>query len=79
MAFGIDMPAAARRHLYAAEILATEQRPDVAGYLYEIAAECAIKAMMSDAGIAIPTDLSRDADHPYYAHFPESEPYFATC
>jgi hypothetical protein len=69
MTFGIDMPAAARRHLQAANLVG-EQRRDVAGYLYGIAAECAIKAMMRDAGVRIPSDLSR-RDHPYYAHFPE--------
>src|SRR5271165_4857767 len=51
MAFAIDMPAAARRHLLAADTLVQGPRRDVAGYLYGIAAECAIKAMMIDAGL----------------------------
>ena len=70
MAFSIDMSAAARRHLQAADELAKGDRKDVAGYLYGIAGECAIKAMMRYAGLRFPRDLSR-RDHPYFAHFPE--------
>jgi len=68
MAFSIDMPAAARRHLLAAEILASESRRDVAGYLYGIAAECAVKAMMFEAGFR-PAGNRRD--DPFYEHFPD--------
>jgi hypothetical protein len=70
MAFAIDMQAAARRHLAAANTLARGDRRDVAGYLYGIAAECAIKAMMRDAGFRPPSDQTR-RDNPYFAHFPE--------
>jgi hypothetical protein len=70
MAFAIDMLVAARRHLQAAEELVKGDRKDVAGYLYGIAAECAIKEMMRYAGLQIPADLSR-RDHPFFAHFPE--------
>jgi hypothetical protein len=70
MAFSINMSAAARRHLMAAEELAAGRRRDVAGYLYGIAAECAIKAMMVDAGLRPSPDPSRRHD-PFFAHFPE--------
>src|ERR1700722_3580598 len=68
--FAIDMPRAARRHLEAADQLSRTRRRDVAGYLYGLAAECAVKAMMRDAGIRMPTDLAR-RENPLYAHFPE--------
>ena len=68
MAFKSDMPAAARRHIEAADALVGGRRLDVAGYLYGIAAECAVKSMMLDAGMR-PSDRRRD--DPFYAHFPE--------
>lgn len=70
MAFATDMPAAARRHLQAADTLAAGHRRDVAGYLYGIAAECAVKAMMIDAGFRPSTDAHRRED-PFFAHFPQ--------
>jgi hypothetical protein len=71
MSFGIDLPAAARRHLSAADDLENENRNiSVAGYLYGIAAECALKAMMLDAGMC-PDSKQRTVDDPFFAHFPE--------
>jgi hypothetical protein len=70
MAFKRDMPAAARRHLLAANILNSGDRRDVAGYLYGIAAECALKAMMVDAGLR-PLPVESRRDDPFFAHFPE--------
>ena len=68
MTFAVDLPAAARRHLLAADSLAGGgPRRDVAGYLYGIAAECAIKAMMRDAGVR----TTSEAEDPYYVHFPK--------
>lgn len=67
MAFSRDMKAAARRHLDAAETLNKGHRRDVAGYLYGIAAECAVKAMMLDAGIRPTSDRTND---PFFLHFP---------
>ena len=61
MAFDIDMPAAARRNLGAADHL---DSGGVAGYLYGIAAECAIKAMM----VGVP---SARRDDLLYLHFPD--------
>ncbi|HKM72845.1 MAG TPA: hypothetical protein VJX94_22735 [Stellaceae bacterium] len=71
MAFATDMSAAARRHLEAGDSLAKgRKRRDVAGYLYGIAAECAIKAMMLELGMR-PVADRRTADDPFFAHFPE--------
>lgn len=64
MAFTPNLPAAAHRHLAAADQLDASARRDVAGYLYGIAAECAVKAMMEN----IPLARSQEA---FYAHFPE--------
>jgi hypothetical protein len=70
MAFTWDMPASARRHLEAANVLSEHRKNDVAGYLFGVAAECAIKAMMQDARIPVlPKEKRRD--DPYFAHFPE--------
>lgn len=70
MAYTPDLPNAARRHLLAANILYSEKtRIDVAGYLYGIAAECAIKAMMLEAGIH-PLNLENRKADPFFAHFP---------
>ena len=72
MAFTPDMPTASRRHCAAADTLETTHRRDVAGYLYGIAAECAVKAMMQEAGIEqLPPGLKRE--DPYFAHFPHRE------
>ena len=63
------MPAAARRHLMAADLLVTPKgRKDVAGYLYGIAAECAVKAMMADVGLG---SVSGRREDPFYQHFPD--------
>jgi len=72
MAFTPHMPTAARRHLEAAEILFGHgTRLDVSGYLYGIAAECAVKALMLDAGMRPLGDNLARREDPFYAHFPE--------
>lgn len=54
--------------MQAAEVLvAPGGRRDVAGYLFGIAAECAVKAMMIDAGLHPNSDRRGD---PFYEHFP---------
>jgi len=68
MSYTPDLSAAAGRHLDAAEALAEGPRRRVAGYLNGVAAECAIKAMMRDAGL-IPQGPRRE--DPFYAHFPQ--------
>lgn len=66
MAYEHDMPAAAHRHLDAGKKLklAENARRDVAGYLFGLAAECAVKAMAERF-----PELRRD--DVFYAHFPE--------
>lgn len=68
MRYDPDMRAAARRHLEAAHTLDKTKRRDVAGYLYGIAAECGVKALMQQAGFKKPKAGDKD---PYYVHFPE--------
>jgi hypothetical protein len=51
MAFAPNLRSAARRHLEAGSELNRGPRRDVAGYLFGIAAECAVKAMLIDAGL----------------------------
>lgn len=64
------MPRAARRHFQAAEELMPGHRSDVAGYLFGIAAECAVKEMMSRAGMR-PRPNEQRREDPFFAHFPE--------
>lgn len=72
MTFAIDMSAAARRHLEAADTLFQEgHRKDVSGYLYGLAAECAIKAMMIEAFVWRRPDAMSRREDPFFAHFPE--------
>jgi len=68
MTYTPNMQAAARRHLEAANLL-MDKHHDVAGYLYGIAAECAVKAMMQEAGLRPQGDDQRRND-PFFAHFP---------
>ncbi|WP_058555569.1 hypothetical protein [Thiohalocapsa sp. ML1] len=72
MAYSIDLRNAAHRHLNAANALFDKAPHEaVSGYLYGIAAECAIKAMMQQAGMQ-PLDRSkRRKDDPFFAHFPD--------
>ncbi len=66
-----DMRSTAYRHLEAAEHLYTSsRRHDVAGYLFGIAAECALKRIMSDSGMR-PLSKDQRRDDPFYAHFEE--------
>jgi hypothetical protein len=73
MGYSLDLSAAVRRHLAAARRLdeptTGSARPhrSVAGYLYGIAAECALKHIMRKIGMKIPSQ----PDGPFYAHFPE--------
>lgn len=62
------MRAAAYRHQEAAEALNQGRRRDVAGYLYGLAAECAMKALMLNLGMRPAEDASRSSD-PFFAHF----------
>ena len=68
--YGSDMRAAAYRHLEAGEHLSPTNRKDVAGYLFGIAAECALKQMMRASGMHPLSESDRWND-PFYAHFEE--------
>jgi hypothetical protein len=70
MSFELDLRRAAYRNFEAAEHLVGSARFDVAGYLYGIAAECAVKAMLGEVGIR-PLSAGLKRDDPYFAHFPE--------
>src|SRR3954454_10879085 len=63
-----DMRAAAHRHLEAGEHLNSTNRKDVAGYLFGLAAECALKRMMLASGMRPLPDIERREDA-FYAHF----------
>ncbi len=72
MAFGIYMDKAAERHFRAAEYLYEKTALHcVAGYLYGIAAECAIKHIMRQGGITAQFPNGKNRTNPMYAHFPD--------
>ncbi|WP_147441947.1 hypothetical protein [Corallococcus exercitus] len=64
MAYEADMAVAARRLLEAARKLKSAERPDVAAYLFGLAAECALK----EVARSMPETRNKDI---LYAHFPE--------
>ncbi|WP_124478511.1 HEPN domain-containing protein [Burkholderia cenocepacia] len=66
MAYNQDMAASARRHFEAAETLRETHRGDVAGYMYGIATEAAVKQLMLESGMR---PLADSRDDPFYAHF----------
>lgn len=76
MAYRQDLSSAARRHLKAAQVLyettGAGLQPGckaVAGYLFGLAGELAIKTAMRDSGMAPLPDAERN-DDPFYKHFP---------
>jgi hypothetical protein len=72
MSYGMDLAKAARRHFEAAALLDEDPpkgRRDVAGYLYGIAAECALKEIMWRSGMRKREDDRRN--DPFYMHFPD--------
>lgn len=75
MAYRQDLQNAARRHFRAAtelhDIALPGSQPGckaVAGYLFGLSGELAVKEIMRDSGIA---PSGSRFDDPYYAHFPE--------
>jgi hypothetical protein len=66
--FRQDLRAAAYRHLEAAIHLHGTNRHDVAGYLFGLAAECALKQMMVSSGMR-PLPEAERRDDPFFAHF----------
>lgn len=76
MAYSVDLTNSARRHweaaerLYAEDGTATPRNRDVAGYLYGVAGECALKQLMRRTGMR-PLPPEQRRDDPFYAHFPQ--------
>lgn len=71
--YPMDLSSSARRHFKAGERLSDDINPDrqcrsVAGYLYGIAGECALKCLMWNLGWRTIEDKKHD---PFYLHFPE--------
>ena len=76
MAYSQDMRKAAIRHLKAAQILYERGGPGeqpgckaVAGYLFGLAGELAVKELMRDGGMN-PLPHTERRDDPFLAHFP---------
>jgi hypothetical protein len=75
MANGRNLSKSAYRHFHAAELLYADttvhqNHKPVAGYLYGIAGELAVKALMYKSAIPELDKKERHSD-PYYKHFPE--------
>jgi hypothetical protein len=76
MAYSQDVRGAARRHFRAAQVLYEQvgsgDQPGckaVAGYLFGLAGELAVKELMRDSGMKPLPAVDRH-DDPFYAHFP---------
>ena len=76
MAYGQDFCRSARRHFRAAQelyaIASSGAQPGckaVAGYLFGLAGELAVKEMMRESGMS-PLPPEQRRDDPYFAHFP---------
>ena len=85
MAYSQDMRKAAHRHLRAAQILHAQvgagDQPGckaVAGYLFGLAGELAVKKLMRDSGIA-PLPPAERRNDPFFAHFPELKTMLSTA
>ncbi len=85
MAYAQDLWGAAGRHFRAAQILHEQSGPGaqpgclaVAGYLFGIAGELAVKQMMRDSGIKPLSPDERRTD-PLFAHFPMLKTMLATA
>lgn len=78
MAYRTDLTSAAQRHLEAAISLdhpAPKGKRDVAGYLYGVAAECALKQIMWCSHMR----PSKERDDPFYLHFPALKTALRDC
>jgi hypothetical protein len=85
MAFTQNVEKAARRHLRAAQILYVQVGPGdqpgclaVAGYLFGIAGELAVKEIMRNSGMK-PLEEMHRRDDPFFAHFPVLKTLLATA
>lgn len=85
MAYSHDYQISARRHFKAAETLyalntggSQPGAKAVAGYLYGLAGELAVKKMMTQSGMHPLADAQR-RDDPFYKHFPELKTFLQTA
>jgi hypothetical protein len=85
MPYSQDMRKAARRHLMAAQILFERTGPGeqpgckaVAGYLFGLAGELAVKELMRDSGMN-PLPPAERHDDPFFAHFPVLKKMLSTA
>ena len=85
MAYSQDVRSAARRHLRAAQILqghvGAGDQPGcraVAGYLFGLAGELAVKELMRLSGMR-PLPPSERHDDPFFAHFPVLKTMLSTA
>jgi hypothetical protein len=85
MAYSQDMRKAARRHLTAAQVLYERDGPGeqpgckaVAGYLFGLAGELAVKELMRISGMN-PLPLAERRDDPFFAHFPVLKTMLSTA
>ena len=85
MAYSHNYRISARRHLRAAEALYAlntgGEQPGakaVAGYLYGLAGELAVKQMMHQSGMR-PLASDQRRDDPYFKHFPELKTFLLTA
>lgn len=85
MAYSQDMRKAAVRHLRAAQILYERNGPGeqpgckaVAGYLFGLAGELAVKELMRDSGMN-PLPNTERRDDPFFAHFPVLKTMLSTA
>lgn len=84
MAYSQDFRKSALRHLKAAQVLHGWAGPGdqpvcraVAGYLFGLAGELAVKEIMRKSGMKPSPEPSR-RDDPFFAHFPELKSMLAT-
>lgn len=85
MAFTQNVKKSAGRHFRAAQILYQQTGPGeqpgcaaVAGYLFGIAGELAVKELMRSSGM-VPLPEAHRRDDPFFAHFPALKTMLATA
>lgn len=85
MAYSHDYQISARRHFKAAEALyaltsggAQPGAKAVAGYLFGLAGELAVKHIMTHSGMR-PLAVDQRRDDPFYKHFPELKTFLLTA
>lgn len=70
MGYSRSYALSSKRHRQAADELYAGPRKDVAGYLYGVAAECAVKELMRLSGM-MPLSEELRREDPFFVHFPK--------